>query len=296
MTAVSWTRMRTFLAVVDHGSVRGAAGQLRVTEPAVSAAVTYVEKQLGTELFSKQGRGIRLTDSGAVYAAYCRRILGLMAESQAAVLKAERGRLRLGAVASASEYVLPRLLASFRRRYPDIDLSLSVLPRDDLFTQLGHHETDLVLAGRPSRGSGLVTRALRPNSLVVVGAAGRFAAPLSETWLLRGPGSGTRDATIALLNSLDASPPTLTLGTHGAVVAAAREGLGVTLVHADAIDQDLDSGRLEVLPVAQSPLDRPWHIATTQTPIPTTRLFIQHITDREQVGDAAFHPDNRPAG
>lgn len=171
-----------------------------------------------------------------------------------------------------------------------------VLPRDDLFEQLAHHETDVVLAGRPPRGSGLVTRARRSNKLIVVSAPGRYPAPRKATWLLRGPGSGTRDTTLGLLTQLDVSPPTLTLGTHGAVLAAAREGLGVTLVHADAVSHDLEIGTLEHRLLPRTPLNRPWHVATTDTPTRSATLFLTHITSRDEVGETAFHLHDRPAG
>ncbi|WP_280493325.1 LysR family transcriptional regulator [Nocardia asiatica] len=285
---VSAARMETFLAVARHGSVRRAAAQLHITEAAVSAAVAHVEKQLGAKLVAKAGRGIALTEAGRVYAEYCRGILGLMNEAQAAVRRAETGRLRIGVVATAGEYVLLRPLASFRRRFPDIELSLSVHPRDALFLELQHHETDLVIAGRPPRDAGLVVRARRPSRLVVVGLP--ELDPMHTTWLLRGRGSGTREATLGLLDQLRIEPPTLTLGSHGAVLAAAREGLGVTLIHSDAISQDLENGVLRVLQVEGTPLDRPWHAVTTRTPTPTTRLFLTHLLDSAEVGSAAFHP------
>ncbi len=288
--------MRSFLSVVEHGSIRAAAAQLHVTEPAVSAAVTQLERHLAVELLARDGRGVRLTEHGRLYADYCRRILGLVEEAETAVQTAERGRLRIGAVSTASEYVLPRLLASFWRRYPEVELSLSVLPRDSLFDELAHHETDLVFAGRPPRGSGLVTRARRKNALIVVSVPGQFRDPLTAPWLLRGPGSGTREATLGLLSRLDASPPTLTLGTHGAVLAAAREGLGVTLVHADAVGHDLGMGTLTQLPVSGTPLNRPWNLATTDAPTRAARLFLTHATNRDEMGDMAFHLYNRPAG
>ncbi|MFE9577823.1 LysR family transcriptional regulator [Nocardia sp. NPDC006044] len=290
MGAVSAARMETFLVVARLGSIRRAATQLHITEAAVSAAVAHIEKQLGAKLIAKSGRGIAVTEAGRVYAEYCRSILGLMNEAHAAVQQAETGRLRIGVVATAGEFVLLRPLASFRNRYPDIELSLSVHPRDVLFLELQHHETDLVIAGRPPRNTGLVIRARRPSRLIVVGAAAHRADPLHTTWLLRGRGSGTRDATLALLDQLDIAPPTLTLGSHGAVLAAAREGLGVTLIHSDAVSNDLESGALQILPVAGTPLDRPWHAITTRTPTPTTRLFLAHLMDPGEVGPNAFHP------
>ncbi|MGI9155173.1 MAG: LysR family transcriptional regulator [Marmoricola sp.] len=294
--AATWGRLRTFLAVYDGGSVRSAAEALHVTPPAVSAAVSALETALGTPLLARAGRGIVPTQAGHTFAAYSRSLVGLLEEAAGAVRQADRGRLRLGAVATASEYVLPRLMASFARARPLVELSLSVLPRDELFTQAGHHEVDVVLAGRPPRGSGLRTRARRHNRLVVVGRPGGGRALDGVTWLLTGQGSGTRTTALELLTRLQVSPPQLTLGTSGAVVAAAREGLGVTLVHEDAVRDLLDAGDLATCPVPGTPLDRPWHLCTGTTPTAATRLFLSHVTDADLVGTAAFHTRNPPQG
>ncbi|MFE3542720.1 LysR family transcriptional regulator [Nocardia sp. NPDC059177] len=288
MGRVSAGRMETFLAVARSGSIRRAAAQLHVTEAAVSAAVAHVEKQLGAKLVARAGRGITLTEAGRVYAEYCRGILGLMKEAHAAVRQADVGRLRIGVVATAGESVVLRPLASFRRRYPEVELSLSIQPRDVLFLELQHHETDLVIAGRPPHAANLVIQARRPSTLVVVGTDD--PDPRTSTWLLRGTGSGTREATLALLDRLRIDPPTLTLGSHGAVIAAAREGLGLTLIHSDAVGEHLRSGALHTIDVAGTPLDRAWHAVTTPTPTPTTRLFLAHLIDPTETGPDAFHP------
>src|SRR5260370_36769828 len=71
-------QLRSFLAVADSGSVRAAAEELVVTQAAVSASVTALQKSLGVALVTPDGRGLRLTDAGASYARYARRILGLL--------------------------------------------------------------------------------------------------------------------------------------------------------------------------------------------------------------------------
>lgn len=288
MAEVSAARMGTFLAVARHGSIRGAAAYLHVTEAAVSTAVSQIERELDVKLLARSGRGITLTHAGTVYAGYCRTILGLIKESRDAVQNAESGRLRIGVVATVGEYVLLPLLAACLDRYPNIELNLSILPRDDLFVDLAHHESDIVIAGRPPHGMGFVTRARRASTLVVVGDPGHQPDPDTATWLLRSDRSGTRATTLRLLEELAISPPTMTLGTHGAVVAGARAGLGVALIHADAVSSDLAAGRLEILPVEGTPLDRPWHVITTDTFTSTAELFIEHITDAEQFGPEAF--------
>lgn len=290
-------RLQNFLAIVEYGSARAAAEHLSVTESAVSASLAALHREIGTTLFERSGRGLRLTEAGAVFADYARRILGLMQESLGAVregLSAERGRVRMGTVTTAGEYLVPGLLASFRERYPEVEVTLDVGVRDRIYALLADHNLDVVIGGRPLPGRGLVTRATRANSLVVVSAPQHRNLDLgSVTWLLRETGSGTRDTTLALLQTLQLSPPLLSLGSHGAVVASAALGLGVTVVSADAVAQQLKAGELRVVAVRGTPLDRPWHAVTSSAPTATTRLFVAHIGDSKQVGGLSFQPTAR---
>lgn len=277
------TRLRAFLAVAETGSVRAAAGRLTVTESAVSAAMSALTAEVGVPLAERQGRGLRLTAAGRSYATYARTILGLHEEALAAARShGDPGHrvLRLAAVTTAGEHVLPPLLASFLRRYPDIDLALDVGTRERVWDMLAAHEADLVIAGRPPRSLDVMVRAVRRNELLVVGAPGLTLPPdgaLGARWLMRERGSGTRATCEALLAELDADPPTLTLGSNGAVVAGAAAGLGVTLASLDAVHVQLDAGELVTLPVPHTPLVRPWHALTYPHSPGTAELFAQHL-------------------
>lgn len=286
--AVTWGRLQTFLAVYDGGSVRAAAQALHVTPPAVSAAVMALETALGESLFVKSGRGIVATAAGDTFAGYARSLVGLLAEAAGAVRAPEAGRLRVGAVATAAEFVLPELVASFSTAHPLVELSLQVSPRAELFARAARHELDLVLAGRPPRDSPLRPRARRPNRLVVVGAPGVTGSPLDQPWLLTAAGSGTRDTALALLARAQASPRTLVVGSIGAALAMARHRLGLTLAHEPAVRADLDTGSLVTYPVTGTPLARPWLISTPPAPTASVRLFLQHVSDPAAVGVAAF--------
>jgi DNA-binding transcriptional LysR family regulator len=105
--------------------------------------------------------------------------------------------------------------------------------------------------------------------------------------LLREPGSGTRATTLALIHDLGISPPTLSLGSHGAVIASASLGLGVTVASTDAVARQVALGELEHRSAPGTPLRRPWHLLTTGTPTAATRLFIQHVTSAN-AGALAF--------
>ena len=276
-------RLRALVTVADAGSVREAARRLTVTESAVSAALSALAREVRVPLVERDGRGLRLTAPGRAYAGYARAILGLHEEGLAAARgdrDPERGRVRVAATATAGEYLLPATLAKFLDRYPAVDLRLEVGSSERLWALFGAHEADLVIGGRPpGHVTDAVTRATKPNTLVVVVAPGQAATfDIARTrWLQREAGSGTRAAAEALLGDLDADPPRLTLGSGGAVVACAAAGLGATLVSRDAITE----GKLVEVAVPGTPLRRPWHAVTHAREPGATALLVRHLLDRE---------------
>ena len=238
-------QLRTFLAVAEHESVHGAAQELVVTQAAVSASLAALQKALGLALVAPDGRGLRLTDAGRAYAGYVRRIIGLLDEAglaAAACADPERGELRIAAVTTAAEQVVPGILGGFRRDHPLTGVRLEAGNRDQVRSLLDRHLVDLVVTGRPE------------------------------------PGSGTRASTAALLAELDIAPLALMVGSNGAIRESARVGLGVTLVSRDAVAAELAAGRLAEIGVPGTPLHRDWYLLARreELPPPASRL-VDHV-------------------
>lgn len=284
------TQLRTFLAVADSGSIRGAAEHLVVTQSAVSASLGALQRSLGVDLVRPEGRGLRLTASGEVYAAYVRGVLGLLDQGRVAARgesDPEQGELRVAAVTTAGEHIVPRLLAGFRERYPRAGVLLEVGNRERVWGLLDSHEVDLVIAGRPGAAHDLAVRAVRPNELIVVASATTRMPEESvlpwlarQTWLLREHGSGTRATTEAYLDGLDLAPRTLTLGSNGAVRESVVAGLGVTLISRDAVARELAEGTLVELPAPQTPLRRHWCLVSHRGRLPATAALLgRHVLE-----------------
>src|SRR5437660_4120869 len=177
-TRLTLGQLRTFLAVASTGSVRAAADQLVVTQPAVSSALAAVRKQVGVALVTRDGRGLRLTPAGEALAERARAALALLDEAVAAArgeADPDRGRLRLASVTTAGEHLAPPLLASFLAGHPEVAVSLEVGNRRRVADLLSHHEVDLAIGGRPPPGA--ETLAVKANRLVLVSAPGGPAAP-----------------------------------------------------------------------------------------------------------------------
>ena len=295
--------------MAETGSVRAAAEQLVVTQAAVSASLAALQRSVGMPLIRPDGRGLRLTSAGEEYAAYVHRILGLLDEARRAAAAAadpERGELRIAAVTTAAEQIIPGLLRGFRRANPHTGVLLEAGNRDRVRALLERHQVDLALAGRPEPGWDVRVHAVRAHELVVVSspdlaAQSRAAAAAGEAgmlewlsrqpWLLREPGSGTRLSTEALLGELDITPSTLTVGSNGAIRESAAVGLGVTLVSRDAAAQELAAGRLAEIAVPGTPLHRDWYLLANpgRLPLPAARLAA-HV-----LGDSGFRPPGPPA-
>ncbi|MGH9269412.1 MAG: LysR family transcriptional regulator, partial [Acidimicrobiales bacterium] len=106
---MTFTQLRAFVEVAAAGSVRQAAAHLVVSQPAVSAAVAALQRELGVALVVRDGRGLQVTPAGRVFARYAREVLGLLDEARAAAtgqIDPGSGRLRLAAVTTAGEHVL----------------------------------------------------------------------------------------------------------------------------------------------------------------------------------------------
>lgn len=265
---LSLNQLRMYLEVARTGSVREAAETLVVSQPAVSAALAGLQREVGAALVARNGRGLVLTEAGEELAVYGRRIFALIAEGTQRARHAsesETRRLRIAAVTTAAEYLAPELLRRFREREPDLEVELEVGNHARVWDRLAHWEVDLVLAGRPPAGQPFRTVATRAHELVVIAAADRTfdAATLAQTvWLVREPGSGTRAATEDVLGQLGIDPPRLTINSNGAIQACVRAGLGVSLASRDAVDGEVSAGTLQAVPTSLTPLARNWHLVT----------------------------------
>ena len=280
-------RLRALVTVADAGSVREAARRLTVTESAVSAALAALAKEIRTPLVERDGRGLKLTAPGQAYAGYARQILGLHEEALAAARSGddpERGRVRVAAVTTAGEHLLPAQLASFLGAHPGVDLRLEVGSSERMWAMFAAHEADLMIGGKPpAHVTDAVIRATRPNLLAVVASPATAAGfDLTATrWLQREAGSATRAHGEALLSGLEAHPPRLTLGSNGAVVACAVAGLGATLISREAVRHHLGTGELVEIAVPGTPLRRPWRAVTHQPPPAAAALLVRHLVTSE---------------
>lgn len=290
--------MAVFAAVMDHGSLSGAARSLGLTPSAVSRVLARVEARLGVRLLIRTTRSLSATAEGHAYLRAARRVLAELAEVEGSIADqaSPRGRVRVTtSLAYGRLHVVP-LLGAFASRYPGIlvDLNLS----DRVVDVLGG-QADVAIRFGQLADSPLTARRLGETGRVVVASPAyleRHGAPqvpedllahncLSFSFRRAEPGwpfrRDGRDLTLDVTGSIEAN-------SGEALAQLARDGVGVARIGTFAVEDDLASGRLVPLLEAYNPQDRePLHLLFVggSTMPARVRAMVDFLAERLGRGD-----------
>lgn len=166
--------LRAFSAVIETGSVTGAARLLNRTQAAVSLQIKRLEDQLGVELFLREHRRLRLTKSGERMLAGAQKIVRLNDELWSAMTTpAVRGEVRLGVPMDIIQTYVPAVLRRFNQAWPQVDVTVDCRNSYDLLLAIDNGEVDVALTTDDTiiKSSTRLTETLRMDRLVWVGAA-----------------------------------------------------------------------------------------------------------------------------
>ncbi len=152
MTTPTLRQLEYAVAVADHQHFGRAAEVVHVSQPGLSAQIQQLEKHLGVQLFERRPRGVLLTSSGTELTERARGILRAVEELTVAASIQDgtlRGTLRLAAIPTIAPYLLPDLVQTFRKLWPDLDLVIQEMQTTDMVTAIENGEVDLGLLAVP---------------------------------------------------------------------------------------------------------------------------------------------------
>ena len=266
-------RLTVFDAVARLKSFTRAAEAIHMTQPAVTFHVRKIEEHFGTRLFDRKHNRIDLSAAGELVYGYCKEILAQHAEMEAAVREFTgnlAGLMVLGASTTIAEYVLPSVLAGFKKRRPEVVVRLLVSNTEGIIRMVEDNEVDLGIVEAPVDNQSLAVRLLRRDNLVVVVRPGHPLAERTEVrveeileypFIAREEGSGTRDVIAGSLTEAGITPDDLDvvveLGSPEAIKGAVAAGLGITVISVATLANELQLGTLIAVPLAPR-IERPF--------------------------------------
>jgi DNA-binding transcriptional LysR family regulator len=250
--------LEVFLAVAEHGSLRGAAAALGVQPPAVSYQLKTLEDRIGVALFTRTTRSVQLTDAGRALLKRARPAMaevGEALEEARGMGKARKGAIRLTLPYIAYELAIAPRLAAFQRTYPEVELELSF---NEAFVDIvaeGFHAG--VRIGDHIHEDMIAVRLTPPLKVVYFAAPGyleRHGRPKQPQDLLRHNCIRYRYIGSQRMAEWQFSGPEgvisvdvkggLIVNSTNALIHAARSGLGIGWLFRANIADDLRSGRL----------------------------------------------------
>ncbi|EKF73786.1 putative DNA-binding transcriptional regulator [Alcanivorax hongdengensis A-11-3] len=261
MNALTLKQLRAFVQVAEQGSIARAAGQLSLTQPAVSLALKELEQQLGVALFDRIGRGLVINQHGERLLPQARATLAEAAGCEA-LFVAPPVNLSLVATHTVGNYYLPFYLGAFRQTRPEARLRVEVVNTRAAVERLLSLQADLALVEGPVSHPMLACQVWREDTLqrVATPALLRQLPQQSQRWpwVMRETGSGTRAVLETRLGK--AFPPQqqiIELGSAEAIRQAVLAGAGVGYISTVALRSALADGRLATVPGERERISRP---------------------------------------
>ena len=236
-------QMRTFLAVVEAGSVSAAARLLNFTQPAASQQLRELERALSVRLLDRAAGKVIPTAAGQALLDPARRAQAAAADAIAATAghrRGDTGWVRLGTGATACIFLMPPVLAAVKRAMPGLSVTVVIGNTADMLLRLEAGDLDVALVTMPVPASRALSTtrllsdpllALLPDDLAPAGAAVTAAQLGAMPLILYEPGGNSRAITDAWFRRAGISPrPVMELGSAEAIKHLVGAGLGVTVL------------------------------------------------------------------
>ncbi len=262
-------QLQIFCAIAEHGSTTRAAAAVALSQSAVSAALHELEEVLDTRLFDRVGRGVLLNDNGRALLPQARRMLEQAQQVEAGFRSGGAGmatRLRVGCSTTVGNYLMPRILAELHGSAPRLRVDVDLANSAAIAHKVAGFDLDMGLIEGPCHLPELQAEPwLRDELVIVAGRQHPLARKRKPTvddlrdagWLLREPGSGTREEVERLLlGHLHALPDTREIGSSEAIKHLLAQGIGVSCLSRWVVADLLATRQLKVLADVLPPLDR----------------------------------------
>lgn len=297
--AVNLHALRIFHEVARQEHVTRAAEACSLSQPAVTAQIRNLERELGLTLVKPQGRSICLTQAGEQLYLYSRRLFSLEQEMESSMARwreGKRGRLVLCSTAIPSYALLPGWVVRFKARHPEVEVKLIRGNSREVFSKLREREAELGVVAGGWEEPGIQRRILWQDELCFIVLPDHpFAVQrvslsrlLQEPFIYREEGSSTRMALLNVCEGQDLPPPPVGLESEGLFesIRAVAAGYGAMLVPATAVREELRRGEVARVQVDGISFRRPIALCFPEGEelSPPARRFVDMVAE-EEVGD-----------
>lgn len=269
-------QLEIFCKVVEFKSFTKAAHAVALAQASVSERIAVLEKSVGTRLLDRLGREVIPTSAGRLFLKHATAMLKMKQRvciEMDDFLGIKKGAVLLGASTIPGEYILPKILAEFSKKYPLISLKIVISDTRAIESRILSGDLEIGIVGSKSYENNLVHNKLWDDELILtVSAEHRWfnknsitmAELFEEPFILREKGSGTLKIITDYFNSVAIDINSLKivacLGSSTAVKEGIKSGLGVSLLSLRAIKTELEAGILKAIKIENFSITRSFYL------------------------------------
>ena len=262
-------QLRALVAIQQEGTFTKAAERLHLSQSALSQQIKALEQELGAPLFERRGRRITITAVGELTLARATQVLLQLEQLHVDIgelLALHQGQVRIGTSDTICLYLLPEVIQTFRQTYPQIEIHLTNRPSQEVVSLLHAGAIDFGIVTLPVQGQGVETSYLCDRQDVAVCAPGHrlaqnasahlglsITALAEEQLLLLERGTTSRAFLDQLFLQVGVVPQAMELGSIEVLKRYAELNLGIAIVPSMAVQAEIATGRLHLLPLPWAP-------------------------------------------
>jgi DNA-binding transcriptional LysR family regulator len=261
--------LQVFLSVSKHLNYTRAGEEINLSQPSVSVRIRQLETELGVKLFEQLGKKVVLTDAGQLLVPYAHRVIAAIDDAHHAIDELqglERGSLRIGASTTPGMYLLPQLVAYFKRSHPKIDIHLGIKDTREVEVGVLSDEFDFGFVGGHLAAEEVSAVPWLTDELLLVVPTGHQLARKrivrkqdlqEERFIVREKGSATRATIVTRLQQANLElEAVIEMENPESIKRAVQSGLGIAFISKFAVATELKAKILTAIRVRDLVINR----------------------------------------
>jgi DNA-binding transcriptional LysR family regulator len=261
--------LQVFLSVSRHLNFTRAGEELHVSQPSISIRIAALQNELGSKLFDRIGKRVVLTEAGKVLVPYATKVIAALDDARHAITELQglqRGSLSIGASTTPGMYLVPRIIADFKRLYPRIEVRLRIRDTRSIADAIAANEFDFGFVGGHLVSDDVEVLNWRTDKIVLIVLPShefairrrlKVADLVNENFVLREAGSATRATITGQLRKNGIQLNAIgEMENPESIKRAVQSGLGIAFISSFAVETELKNRTLIAVHVSGLEIER----------------------------------------
>ncbi len=266
--------LEIFNTVAGLQNYRKASDEMHISQPALSIEIKRLEEQIGLKLFDRIGNRIYLNDNGRMLQKYTNNIFSIIHDMEGAIQEEKihvGGIINIGASNTPGTYILPKMMAQFRRDYPDVSFSMTIGSTSEIARKIESAGLDMAVNGGECEfGRQIHIEKIYDDRLVLVASVKNPAAALEKvcpddirgmSFIVHKADSQLYADYRMLIKKMNIPEcVAMSLGNIDAIKNSVKTDIGISLVPEASVKEEIRSGELKVLNISGIDIEYPYRL------------------------------------